>query len=271
LNRKLAGSIAAAVVIAGGFFLYKRNAAEIPEIGKGPSTVIKQYGSRKDEEAQTAKVGTSAPPLEKSSEEIIIKHEEKLRKEGYVENPEDPYTMIKKVKKADGKEVIYIMPKDPGGKDYFEPADRTERSAEEVLESKKDVNPADEAASMRRLEEDQNDQLLLGYFRDNSKDIEFKVSSVYEMDDTRAKNDFICFVAPKLGYNMPKFVNTQILSDGTGYGLIKMNDQLYIRITWSFDKERILHGQILSLKNGHLMPAETFRAVQNKESLKYCN
>jgi len=253
--------------------LHNQVGNETLQIEKIPNTVKKQYSQNDDQAVKSAANSKLAVPAAiNSNEEAALKHEEKLRKEGYIENPGDPYTMIKKVKKADGKEVTYIMPKDPGDNDYFEPSERTSKTANEIIESKRDHDPQQEVSELRVLDDnEQNNSLLLGTFRDSANDVEIKLGKVYNLDNSSTDKVILCFVAPKLNYNFPKYMNATARVDGTGYGVIQINEKLFIRIAWSMESKRALHGQIVELRNGQPSATHNFAATENRQDLKHCN
>ncbi|MCC2678214.1 MAG: hypothetical protein K0R29_790 [Pseudobdellovibrio sp.] len=268
MNRNLVGSIAAAVIIAGGFFLYKKSQSEAPQSDKG-ETVVNPGGG--DENSLIGGKPTAEPPSKLTSDEKK-KYQDKLFAQGYTEDPNEPYHFVKKTKKPDGKIVTHVMPKDPGDNVYFEPQERDQKIAEETLERKQELNPAEEIVSLKRLNDnDQNTMMMLGKFRDEANDLEIRFAPVSDLENNPLEKDMTCLVSPKLKLNFKKTLNGEVKSDDTGYALLKLNDETFARVAWSADSEgRKLHGHILVKKNGSFQMTKSFVAKEFHNPLKYC-
>lgn len=275
MNRRWIVLAGAAVVIVGGFFLRQpqKQADDLAptEVALNSSKKTQSIGKVDGAKVETGKVETVTSDVSRpqSKKETNLK---KLEKEGYIENPDDPYTMIKRVKTTDGKETTYVVPKDPDENESFEPTERTVKTAEETLESRRNENPESEIEEMHPLDEsDRQSMMLTGMFRDDANDIELRFSKLYDISGRPQGKDKICFVAPKLGYNMENNITGKVRTDGTGYGLLQLNSQLYIRVAWSFEKKRILHGELLKAENGETQIIKKFSAQENSKGMKYCN
>lgn len=271
LNRYSILIAGAAVLITGSFFLFNQNKSHKVETGS-----LVEDAVRHDLPEAVTSVSETASDLKPKQTEVKKtsqdSHVERLKKAGYVDNPNDPYSMIKTTKTADGKERTYVMPKEPGPNDSFEPLDRTVKTAEETLNSKINENPTEEVLSLRSFDEtDQNSMMLLGKFRDNVTDIELQISKVYDEQDRPTNNDVVCFVAPKLGLNFKKNMNASLKVDGTGYGVLQLSGDLFIRMAWSFEKKRILHGIVMKNYEGQARTLQFFSATENSQGMKYCD
>lgn len=267
MKNQLLSLALAAAVISGGFFLFKRSQEKAP-VGIGVS-------EEKENNILTPSAANSASPRPQPvAGEARTKQEahlDKLVKNGYAENPDDPYTVIKKIKKADGKEITYLMPKDPAETKYFESTNRSEKTALESLESKRNENPEAEVQTLRPLEEnDAQSMMLTGKFRDSTNDLELHFARLYGLDGSPQEIDKICFVAPKLGFKMENNLSGKVRTDGTGYAVLQLNPQLYIRVAWSFETKRQLHGEVLRIVNGQAKKETTFTAEESPGALKYC-
>lgn len=277
MKRLWIGFIVAAVVLTGGFFFLKKSKnSEIDELTESqPGIVTMKLGESKG--GSNTEISPPAPQGDsEKSEDKKNKYEEKLRSEGYVDNPKDPYTLMKKVKKPDGREVTYLMPKDEGEANYVEPQERDKKTAEEILESKKDLNPAEEISSLKRLDDnDEKTMMLLGKFRDEAKDLEIFFGPVTDEKGNPLLEDVTCLVSPKYNLNFKRGYKGQVRTDDTGYAILKLSEQVYARVAWSFnDRGRLLHGQVYSVELGQSKLITNFEAKgsgSKKLDLKYCD
>ena len=200
--------------------------------------------------------------------------EERLKKQGYIQDPNDENRLIKKIVGKNGKETIMYYDKNDKG---FEPADKTIKNALETLEMKSELNPADEILTLRPFDLNLQENIMLsGHFRDEENDLEMSFSPMTDENGNPLGQDFVCFISPKLKINIPKNNKSILRADETGYAVVKLNDAFYARFTWSFEfkKKRTLHGVILNFKNGAFVKTNTFAAQEvhrsRGEVLKYC-
>jgi hypothetical protein len=287
LKNKVFLIVVGATVIIGGLFLFNKNTAE-PDVSQeqmqlqGEEVPVATALNNPPAAAMTATTGTQ-PPAGNSAdaraltdEELQTSYERRLREEGYTDNPQDSYTLIKKYKTKSGKDAYYIQPKNHNDQVTVDLEDRDKKSAQELLESKKSQNPGDELLSLHRLDtNDQNSMMLLGRFRDEASDIELFFSPVMDPQGNLQAQDVICFVAPKLGYDFKRLLTGKVMGDNTGYALLKLNENLFVRAAWSSDKGiRTLSGQIFEVNGDKSKLIKSFEAAErNKKStssLKYC-
>lgn len=198
--------------------------------------------------------------------------EEHYKKLGFVDDPENKNRLMKKIIGKDGKEINEYVDKYDEG---FEPTRKTIKNALEILETKNGLSPADEISNLRPFDLNLQENLMLcGYFRDEENDLEMFFSPVTDVDGNPLGRDSICFVSPKLKINIPKNNKSILRADETGYAVVKLNDALYARFTWSFEKNRTLQGEILNYKNGVFVKTNAFAAkavnISKGETLKYC-
>ncbi|MGZ3726234.1 MAG: hypothetical protein ACXWQQ_10545 [Pseudobdellovibrio sp.] len=217
--------------------------------------------------------GPAAAPLNPETNDEIF--EKKMRAEGYIDDPNDPEKLFKKIGDKNGKEKIIFVYKHPGA---FEPTERTKKGAEETLSRKSDLDPSVEVTKLNRVDvNSQDDSLISGYFRDDANDVELYLSpAVNDETNSMAAFDVGCFMAPKWGFNFEKSFNKYIIkSDGTGYAVIQLNESTYLRVTWSLESHRVIHGQVVSSKNSNFKIEKTFQAAEihrsQGDSLKYCD
>lgn len=199
--------------------------------------------------------------------------EERYKKQGFIQDPNNANQLMKKVVGKDGKEsTMYVDKYDEG----FEPTRKTIKNALEILEMKSGLNPADEMSTLRPFDMNlQENLMLMGNFRDEENDLEIFFSPISDENGTPLGEDMVCFISPKLKINIPKRHNKAVLrADETGYAVVKLNDTLYARFTWSYEKKRTLHGDILNFKNGAFVKTNSFVAkglnVEKGETQKYC-
>ncbi len=200
--------------------------------------------------------------------------EERFKKQGFVQDPNNANQLMKKEVGKDGKEkTMYVDKYDEG----FDPTRKTIKNALETLEMKSGQNPADEMSTLRPFDVNlQENLMLMGNFRDDENDLEIIFSPISDENGTPLGEDMVCFISPKLKINIQKSHNKAVLrADETGYAVVKLNDALYARFTWSFEKKRTLHGDILNFKNGTFVKTNAFVAkevsVSKGETQKYCN
>jgi hypothetical protein len=199
--------------------------------------------------------------------------EEKFKKQGFVQDPNNANQLMKKEVDKNGKErTLYVDKYDEG----FDPTRKTIKNAIETLETKNGLNPADEMAALRPLDANlQENLMLMGNFRDDENDLEIFFSPISDENGTPLGKDRVCFISPKLKINIQKKEDKAIVrADETGYAVVKLNDILYARFAWSFEKKRTLHGDILNFKDGAFVKTNSFLAkeinISKGEKLKYC-
>lgn len=199
--------------------------------------------------------------------------EEKYLKQGFVQDPNNSNQMMKEQIGKDGKKIIFYVDKTETG---FEPDNRTVKNALEILVSKRNSDPYEEVRTLARINEDNiNSAMLNGHFRDDSNDIDAIFSSVTDENGEPSEFDKACFIAPKLGLNFgSSFDKYTVHTDETGYAIIQFSPNLFVRITWSYEGKRIIHGEVISIENGQSKNIKSFAAVQinrsRGEELKYC-
>ena len=201
----------------------------------------------------------------------VSAYEAHLLKQGFVKDLENPRQMIRKEIRA-GKAVTIKVNKEDEG---FEPRDITPNDALEILEHKKNENPNEEMLSMHSPNLAADDaSLILGKFRDEGNDLEL-VLAVRPPEAIESSGEFACLISPKLGLDFKPAVGKYIVRvDTQGYGVVKFNELISVRIMWSVDHKRVVHGQVLKIENGQFKIVYTFAAIeQNRISgipLKYC-
>lgn len=200
--------------------------------------------------------------------------EERFKKQGYVQDPNNENQLMKKIIGKDGKEKTEYVDKYDEG---FEPTRKTIKNALEILETKGELNPADEISILRPFDLNLQENIMLsGHFRDDENDLEMSFSPITDENGNSLGQDRVCFISPKLKINIPKNNKSILRTDETGYAVVKLNDTLYARFTWSYEfkKKRTLHGVILIFKNGAFVKTNTFAAQEvhtsKGETLKYC-
>ena len=198
--------------------------------------------------------------------------EEKLTKLGFVPDPNNTNQLMKKEVSINGKETTMYADK----YDAFEPTNKTIKNTLETLEMKSRLNPEDEISNLRPFNMNMQENLMLmGSFRDDDNDLEMFFSPILDENNNSTGQDRICFISPKLKINIQKRHNKAVLrTDDTGYAVVKLDDVSYARFAWSFEKTRILHGDILNFKNGTFVKTYSFAAkelhVLEGETQKYC-
>jgi hypothetical protein len=273
-----------------GLFLFRKGSSGKEQPAPKPEEAVLSEGNRKDNSSSSvvAAVGASAAGNNSNASAALgakseaqsqtrRSYEENLRAEGYKDNPDDPYTLIKKIKNREGQDRILIAAKNPQDRKSFDMPDRDAKTADEVLASKKFTDPASEISSLKRLDEnDQNSMMFFGRFRDDGKDIEIYFSPLTDEKGEPKNEDVICFVAPKLGYDFKRLLTGQVRTDDTGYALLRISENLYVRTAWASEGQmRVLHSQIITIDaNGASHVQENFNATeagQKNSSLKYCD
>ena len=213
------------------------------------------------------------PSITKTKE---AKRIEGLIREGFVEDPNKALVFYKKMKDKNGKEILQLVDLN-SPLDSFEPVERTVKEAKETLESKKDTFIADEFENLLRLDSrNENSTMLTGKFRDDKLDLEVRFAPLETMDGEPIDRDKVCFIFKKLDINVEhKAYPISIKADGTGYGVLRLPTGHYIRLVWSYEKVRALHGQIFKEINGQFEMLSEFTAEEIRhsrgEKLKYCD
>lgn len=278
MNNKILGIILAAVVIATAVFVFKKPASEKLSEAEAASTDVSDQAQFAEPESGVRAAEQTESPLSsgddaQAGEPNKETREERLIKEGYVQDPNNPNQMIKEYTDKDGKKHTLSVDKNDEG---FEPDARTVKNAQEVLESKRNTDPFEEVRTLKRIDENNiNSAMLNGSFRDEDNDIECRLSSITDEKGNQSENDMACFIAPKLGLNFPKsYDKYTIHTDETGYGIIKLSPTKFVRMTWSYENKRLLHGEIISVENGQNKIIKSFAAAQvsitKGEQLKHC-
>jgi hypothetical protein len=151
----------------------------------------------------------------------------------------------------------------------FEPGPASAKTAMAFLESRKAENPSDEMSGMHPPDTDAGEgRMLLGKFMDEAAGIEL-ITMLLPDDGV----EHVCFRTPEVLFKA-SFGTYTLRSDASGYGIVKFNDVDYLRIIWSFDEKRIIHGQLLKIESGQTAVIKSFAAVEiNRSSsvkFKYC-
>lgn len=195
-----------------------------------------------------------------------------LKAKGFVEDPNNPDQLMKKTQDANGKPVTFYVQKNSS----VEPNSVTEKMARETLDSKRDLDPNFEFQNMNFFDDqNQNDSLLSGSFRNEELDLEFRILMTYtDMQNSSFDGVRICFSAPKLNIEVPYGTKIEFKADGSGYGLAKLNETTFLRLAWSMDPRRKLHGQILKNSAGQIETILNFESssvnTMEGKSLKRC-
>ncbi len=267
------------IIIVGSFITKKiinsnksNDVAEIEHNNSEAKTDNEQKTPETGQNSLNQEVETKT--TDSNNSEKIETTEEKYLKQGYIQDPDNANQLMKKEIDKNGNErILYVNKHDDG----FEPTRKTIKNAIEVLEMKRGLNPVEEISNLKPLDENlQENLMLMGNFRDAGNDLEIFFSPITDPNGTPLGEDMVCFISPKLKINIPKKPNQSILrADETGYAIVKFNDALYARFTWSYEKKRTLHGDILSLKNGAFHKTSSFVAEElsysKGEVPKYCN
>jgi hypothetical protein len=274
MNKKILSILIFATLLAGGFYFFvkhKNSKNEIEKIASHNET----KSALKDAAPTTENLSSPAPMIstEIPALKVEASYEQKLRTEGYVDDPKNPERLMTMFKDASGKTKIFYRSKKD---DSYDVPDKTSKAAWETLDSKTSISPAEDIRQLSRLEESNVIGFMLsGYFRDSENDIEAFFSSSTDEKGNLLNEDRICFVAPSLGINFkPSFGKHSLRVDETGYGVVKLTPALYLRIAWSREKKRIVHGDVVLLENGNHRTIKRFNATTvsrfTGEQLKYC-
>ena len=190
--------------------------------------------------------------------------------------PKDRYIYKPIVDKNGKKHVLYLY-RDKS--DYFEPntSDKSRKDAIDLLDRKRSEDFVEEFESLKPIsgKSTGNDQMVSGHFSDAGNQVEFALGFDEEND-----KQAICFYSKETG-----LVNGQpgmaIRADSEGYSIFKISDNAYVRFMWSFDKERILYGDLFQKQQNSWVLVKRFGAVEahmtkgeflNKcTSMKYSN
>ena len=214
---------------------------------------------------------TQAAEKEKTDQEYL---DEQYVQLGYGVDAENPGYLFKWHTKKNGEKVKLYAPK---GRGSIDPKQTTVRDALQTLASKKDLNPDEEISSLRRLDEKIQDNLMLfGTFRDEQNDLEIYLSTLTDEVGNSLNKDLTCFYWPKLQIAFKKKLDNglEVRADETGYGILKLASTRFARVMWSYEKGRILHGEIWELLNGAYVKTNIFVANEIRpldgDQVKYC-
>jgi hypothetical protein len=185
-------------------------------------------------------------PAPKEDAQVVVEKKDPdafLKEKGFQEDPNNPDQLIKKTYDPTGKPVTFYVQKNS----VIETNNITEKSARETLESKRDLDPNFEYENMNSFDDKNgNDSLLSGSFKNEQHDIELKILMTYEDTNFSLFDGIsICFSAPQLNIEIPFGTKIDFKADGSGYGLAKLNDNIFLRLAWSMDPKRLMHGQII--------------------------
>lgn len=278
MNKKLSYFLAAVVIATAAYFFKKPSKINTEDVSKEDTSVILPDNTptvtdKKESSSASVdqNVSEAAKAVRGAQEET---REQKLIKEGYVQDPDNADRMMKRYPKdKNGVSRVVYMDK---VEESFEPDARTAKNALEVLESKKNTDPFEEVRTLGRINEKNiNNAMLNGYFRDDANDIECNFASVTDEKGEPSEYDKACFVAPKLGLNFSKaYDNYTVNTDETGYAIIKFSPTKFIRFTWSYENRRAIHGDVVSIENGQSTIIKNFTAKEVRsaehDQLKYC-
>ncbi len=183
-----------------------------------------------------------------------------LIEKDFIEDPDNPDQLIKKTHDANGKSITFYVQKNSS----IEPNNASEKTALETLESKRDIDPQFEYESLKKFDDtNQNDGLLSGSFRNNELDLEFKILMTYSGSQyTNFSGINFCFSSPNLNIDIPLGTEADLRTDGTGYGIIKLSNNSFLRLAWSMEAKRKIHGQIIRTQQNISELVLSFEALQ---------